>query len=82
MKDLKKNIAVQIAIKLEDKYLLKQIVARKISDDPDNNYSIASLCKEIIHQYLSKHSKPNNHKNNVFKLSVSNDAPDEHDDFV
>jgi hypothetical protein len=76
------NIAVQIAIKKEDKYLLKQIVAKKISEDPDNNYSVAGLCKEIIHQYLSEHSKPDNQKNNVFKLSVSNDASDEHDSFI
>jgi len=82
MKDLKKNIAVQIAIKLEDKYALKKIVSKKISEDPDNNYSVAGLCKEIIHQYLSKHSKPDNQKNNVFKLPVSNDAPDDHDVFV
>jgi hypothetical protein len=57
MKDSKKNIAVQIAIKKEDKYLLKQIVAKKISEDPDNNYSVAGLCKEIISEYLKKYSE-------------------------
>jgi len=52
----KNNIAVQIAIKKEDKYLLKQIVAKKISEDPDNNYSVAGLCKEIISDYLKTYS--------------------------
>ena len=51
------NIAVQIAIKKEDKYLLKQIVAKKISEDPDNNYSVAGICKEIISQYLKTYSE-------------------------
>jgi hypothetical protein len=53
----KNNIAVQIAIKKEDKYLLKQIVAKKISEDPDNNYSVAGLCKEIISDYLKIYSE-------------------------
>jgi hypothetical protein len=53
----KNNIAVQIAIKKEDKYLLKQIVAKKISEDPDNNYSVAGLCKKIVSEYLKKYSE-------------------------
>jgi hypothetical protein len=60
MKDSKKNIAVQIAIKKEDKYLLKQIVAKKISEDPDNNYSTAGLCKEIITNHLRKYQNETN----------------------
>ena len=60
MEKTKKNIAVQIAIKKEDKYLLKQIVAKKISEDPDNNYSIASLCKKIITNYLREYQNENN----------------------
>ena len=56
----KNNIAVQIAIKKEDKYLLKQIVAKKISEDPDNNYSVAGLCKEIITNHLKEYKNENN----------------------
>jgi hypothetical protein len=51
------NIAVQIAIKKEDKYLLKKIVSEKILKDPDNNYSVAGICKEIISDYLKTYSE-------------------------
>ena len=63
MKDLKKNVvnvAVQIAIKREDKYALKKIVSKKISEDPDNNYSVAGLCKEIITEYLKEYQDETN----------------------
>ena len=60
MKDSKKNVAVQIAIRKEDKYLLKKIVAKKILENPDKNFSLAKICKEIISQYLKEQQNETN----------------------
>jgi len=53
-----KTVAISISITPHYRTLLKRIIAERTLQVPEDNHTVAGLCREIIIQYLEKYYEP------------------------